>query len=91
MKKSIFLFFLALILGLMFMKIQKPAAETKLYVSEDLLSNILTQLQEIRNKQQVLESKLELKGIKELNIKIDRVISLEHQIRQDLQRIKVRI
>lgn len=66
-------------------------AETSLYVSENVLSKILSTLEEIKANQTSIQNREESREIKQLSIKMDQLLHLQQQILQELHKIKVRI
>jgi hypothetical protein len=66
-------------------------AETRLYVSEDVLSKILSALEEIKANQATTQNREELREIKQLSIKVDQLLYLQQQVLQELHKIKLRI
>ncbi|HDL09677.1 MAG TPA: hypothetical protein ENG39_00280 [Candidatus Omnitrophica bacterium] len=91
MKRFVCAFFLGMLIAAGLTGLPKLKAETKLYISEDILTQILSTLEEIKSNQANMQNRQELKEIKQLNIKLDQILYTQQQILKELHKIKVRI
>lgn len=84
-----FLISILIFLGSLYLR---PAyAQTAFYVSEDVLNQILNELEEIKQRQEELESKLKMEQLKELSIKMDQLMLMLEEIKRELKKIRVRM
>lgn len=92
MKKLVCAFFLGVVVvAAGITGLPKLRAETKLYISEDILTQILSTLEDIKSNQINMLNREDLKEIKQLSIKMEQLLYTQQQILEELHKIKVRI
>ena len=91
MRKIFLAFFMGVVFSLGVSYFPRLKAETRLYVSEDVLSKILSGLEEIKANQKNMQSGKELREIKQLSLKLDQILYFQQQILRELHKIKLRI
>lgn len=82
---------ISILIFLSFLSLEGSYAQTMFYVSEDVLNQILSELEEIRQRQEGLERKLKMEQIKELSIKMDQLMLMLEEIKAELKKIRVRM
>ncbi len=91
MKKQFLFVFLSLIILMVFATMHKLAAETKRYVSDDVLDKILTTLEELKVDKKYSKSVSKTNDLSQIDEKLDRIIAEQEQINAKLHKILFRL